>query len=460
MRMSATPHKRLLRAFIILSFCLLPCSCRQSVETEDTGKITLAEGKLTVLTRNVPTVYYEGPEGKIGFEHDLVKEFADHLGYDIEFKVLDGVKEIFDTMDNGMADLAAAGITRTKMRETAYLFGPDYYEVEQQVICHRNGLYPRTLKDLPDFEIVVMADSSYVERLLELKKDLPDLRWETTDIYNTEQLLEKVWKKEFSCTVSDSNIVAINRRYFPELLVAFPISEKQPLAWVIKKDETRLAAKLTKWFKEFQKTSRFADLKERYYDHIEIFDYVDIRAFHRRIKNRLPKYQRFFEESGERFNLPWTLLAAKAYQESHWNPNAKSPTGVRGIMMLTLPTAAELEVTNRLDPQQSIMGGSKYIRQLIDRVPRSIPKKNRLPFAIAAYNVGMGHIYDARTLARRQGKDPDSWNGIKSILPQLSQKKYYKTLKYGYARGREPVRYVDRIYNYRDILEQKLMENK
>ena len=128
--------------------------------------------------------------------------------------------------------------------------------------------------------------------------------------------------------------------------------------------------------------------------------------------------------------------------------------------MLTLPTAKELGVTNRLDPHQSIEGGAKYLRQLLDRVPESIPEKNRLPFAIAAYNVGMGHIYDARTLAKRQGKDPDSWNEIKSILPKLSQKKYYKTLKYGYARGMEPVRYVNRIYNYREILEKKLTEKK
>jgi membrane-bound lytic murein transglycosylase F len=181
--------------------------------------------------------------------------------------------------------------------------------------------------------------------------------------------------------------------------------------------------------------------------------------FYERIRTRLPKYSNFFKSVGEKYDLPWKLLAAIAYQESHWNPNAKSFTGVRGMMMLTNETANLLGVKNRVDPLESIVGGTRHIKQMIKMVPQEIEGENRLKFALAAYNVGMGHIHDARELAKRLGYNPNIWSDLKKVLPLLSKKKYYTTLKYGYARGEEPVKYVESIYDYRDILENHFIEN-
>ncbi|MEA2109350.1 MAG: membrane-bound lytic murein transglycosylase MltF [Pseudomonadota bacterium] len=418
--------------------------------------ISIAPGKLTVLIRNIPTAYYEGPDGKMGFEYDLAKTFADHMGLELKLKVVDSVTDILKAIENGEADLAAAGLTRTDEREKRFLFGPDYFTVQQQVVGNRSHPYPKKVEELADYDLLVLKNTSYVEQLRELQQQYPGLHWQETDEYSTDQLLEQVWLGKIPCTVADSNILAMNRRYFPELTVAFPISEEQSLAWIINKKEGKLKDELFKWFANFKKSGKFAGLKDRYYAYTEIFDYVDIKVFTRRTSSRLPSIQEYFQKYAEQYDLPWTILAAKAYQESHWKTNAVSPTGVKGIMMLTLPTAKALGITNRLDPKQSIKGGAHYLRQLLDRVPESIPEKQRLAFAMAAYNVGMGHIYDARKLARKLGKDPDSWKDIKSVLPLLSRKKYYKTLPHGYARGYEPVRYVDRIFNYRNILEQKL----
>ncbi len=191
-----------------------------------------------------------------------------------------------------------------------------------------------------------------------------------------------------------------------------------------------------------------------------VFDYFDIRTFHWRIETRLPLYRKWFEESGKRYNIPWTLLAAQSYQESHWNSRAKSPTGVRGLMMLTQNTARAMGVTNRLDPRQSIFGGARYLASLMDRIPATVHPNNRYLFALAAYNVGFGHLTDARNLAQELGKNPDSWHDLKTVLPLLSQPKYYSKLPFGYARGMEPVRYVDRIVNYQDILEQTMLSNE
>jgi membrane-bound lytic murein transglycosylase F len=456
-------------ALLSLAFALLifpGCGQQSSQEQQPSprerqhqGKkngLTLHPGKLLVLTRNIPTVYYEGPEGEMGFEYDLVKDFAAHLGLKLELKVMDSVSAVLQAMERGQADLAAAALTLTPERQKRFTFGPKYFTVQQQVVGNRRRPYPRTIEELANFELVVLANSSYVERLRELRRQHPHLHWRETDDYSTDQLLARVWRGEIPCTVADSNIIAINRRYFPELVVAFPISEEQPLAWLVNRREKRLLARLRQWFAAYQDSGRLAELKERYYGYIEIFDYVDTKVFIRLIKEKLPRYRRYFVTYGRRHGIPWTLLAAKAYQESHWDPEATSPTGVRGIMMLTNKTAADLGVKDRLDPEQSIAGGAAYLRNLLDRLPDTIPDNQRLAFAVAAYNIGMGHIYDARVLARKLGLDPDSWKDIKKVLPLLSRKKYYRSLKHGYARGDEAVRYVDRIFNYRNILEQKL----
>ena len=180
---------------------------------------------------------------------------------------------------------------------------------------------------------------------------------------------------------------------------------------------------------------------------------VDTKTFLRHIKTRLPRYRGEFERAGSREGIPWTLVAAQAYQESHWNRNAMSPTGVRGIMMLTRETASDLGIKDRLDPRKSITGGTRYLAALHRQVPSSIPHKDRMFIALAAYNIGMGHIKDAQVLAKRMHKNPHRWNDLKSVLPLLAKKKYYKTLPHRYARGWEPVQYVKRIRAYREILE-------
>ena len=210
-----------------------------------------------------------------------------------------------------------------------------------------------------------------------------------------------------------------------------------------------------RWLNRFIQSGEMAKLKDKYYGHINIFNYYNTVVFHKRIKSRLPKYKKDFQEAGKQNGISWIYLAAQSYQESHWNPRAKSNTGVRGMMMLTLPTAKSVGVKSRIDAKQSIYGGAKYLAKMIKNVSADVKGKDeRMKFALAAYNIGMGHIQDAQVLAKRQYKDPNSWLDVRTILPLLTQKKYYKTLKYGYARGREPVHYVDGISEYAQILEQ------
>jgi len=418
-----------------------------------------ASGRLVVLTRNAPTTWYIGRDGEpTGPEHDLVEAFARWLGVKVEFHHLDSVGAILSAIQGGHGDLAAAGLTITRERARTFRFGPPYQAVTQQVVCRRDNVQPETLTELADVpRIAVIADSSYAELLHALRRQgYPTPDWTEVADTSTEELLRQVWRRRIDCTVADSTIVDINRRYFPELLTPMNLSREQQLGWVMPKSSRGLDGAVTKWLKKYRASGRLADVQERYYGFFQRFDYVDTRVFIRRTDDRFPRYSAWFRDAAEQYGLPFVLLAAQAYQESHWNAHATSPTGVRGIMMLTRTTARAVGVKNRLDPRQSIFGGAKYMARMKGRLSEKVREPDRTWLALAAYNIGRAHLHDAQVLARRQGLDPYRWHDIKQVLPLLSKRRYYRTLTYGYARGWEPVRYVRHVREYRHVLAHEL----
>lgn len=420
-------------------------------------------GELVVLTRQSPTTYYLGYQNEPeGFEYDLVLDFARFLGVSrVRFLLYDNTPAIIDGLRAGAGDLAAAGLTPAGAWRQEFPSGPSYGTVQQQVVCRRDGPRPRTLKQLAGLRVSVVDNSTHEEILERLKREsIPTLVWESAAEADTEELLERVWRRQLDCTIAYSNSVAVNRRYYPELAVAFSLYEKMPLAWSVAPSARALLPALEDWFRQPTTQAGLEQLRERYYGHLEPFDYVDIRVFMRRMEQRLPRFRTLLKRAAGRYDLPWTLLAAVAYQESHWHPQARSFTGVQGLMMITQETAADLAIDNRLHTVQSIEGGARYLRQLLERVPETVRGEDRLWLALAAYNVGFGHLLDARELARRQGKDPDRWVDLKEIFPLLSRPRFYRTLRYGYARGTEPVRFVQRVRDWQDILEQRLVVQK
>jgi len=443
-------------ALLVLAGCSEKLNEAQQ-ETRSLEQIR-ASGKLVVLTRNAPTaVYTDRDEQQSGPEFDMVESFAASLGLEVEYRIKASIQEIIDGVQNAEGDLAAAGLTITPKRQQKFIFGPPYQDVTQQIVCRRDNVQPDSIEDLVGLQIEVIAGSSYVERLLALREQYPELAWRETGSADTEQLLRAVWQREIDCTVADSNIVDINRRYFPELIAPLNLNESESLGWMMSAERGDLQDAIEAWFEGFRNSGELDVLQERYYGFIELFDYVDTRRFIERIKTRYPKFEKYFTEAAEKYGLSPMMLAAQAYQESHWRANARSPTGVRGIMMLTLNTARAMGVKSRLDPQQSIFGGARYMNKLLnDRFEEEVTEPDRSWLALAAYNVGRGHVHDAQTLAREQGLNPYLWSDVKQVLPLLSDKRYYSRLKYGYARGSEPVRYVQRIRDYQLILENEL----
>ncbi len=416
-----------------------------------------AAGELRVVTRNSGTTLYEGPEGLTGFEYELVQLFADELKVKPHFIIPKRFDDLLPTVIKGDAHLAAAGLTVTPDRVSQIRFGPPYQEITQQVIYRQGTRRPRKVKDLIGGKLVVLAGSSHEEELKRLKQSHPDLTWESRSDLESAELMKLVNSRQIDYTIADSNEFAINRRFMPNLGVAFDLTEPQPLAWAMAHaEDSSLFEAMQAFFDRISEDGTLEQLIERYYGHIGRLNFVELKTFTRHLDNRLPKYQHLFEQAAADTNIDWRLLAAIGYQESHWNPKAKSPTGVRGIMMLTRAAAKQMKIKSRLDPQQSIIGGAKYFRYIENKLPDRIEEPDRLWLTLAGYNVGFGHLEDARVLTEHLGDDPDKWADVKKHLPKLSLKKWYTTLKHGYARGNEPVNYVDNIRAYYELLRWQL----
>lgn len=410
-------------------------------------------GELRVLTRYGPTTYYVKGEELAGFEYELAQAFAKYLNVKLKIIVPENLGDMLQLIEQGRADIAAAGLTITSARKDILRFGPVYQEVSQQLVYRQGNRRPKNITKLADGHLEVVADSSHVEQLKLHQQELAKLSWVENKELDNSGLLELVQLEMIDYTIADSNEMDANQTLFPELRVAFNISEPQPLAWAMPLTEDgSFNNEVAAFFTQMEESGALDRLTEKYYGHIRRFDYVDTRAIHRRIQTHLPTYQSLFEQAAEEFGFDWRLLAAISYQESHWNPDAVSSTGVRGLMMLTLDTAKQMKIKDREDPAQSIHGGAGYLASISKRLPESIVEEDKIWVALASYNIGLGHVEDARVLTEKDGKNPNLWLDIKQYLPLLSKKKWYEQTRYGYARGGEPVRYIENIRRYYDIL--------
>lgn len=448
---------------IFFIFLLLVGAFGCDKKSEDASLTRILErGYVNVGTMFGPNSYYVQADGFAGFEYELAKKYADSINVELKIIPSYSLEELFIKLNTGEVDLLAAGLSVTEKRLTRFRFAPSYEKTSQKLVFKQGGIRPRNIEDIKEGTLMVTASSSHVENLEKLKLEHHDLHWQETAEYDSEELLLKVLNGDVDYTIVDSNTLAINRRYYPEISIGFTIKKPEPLAWMVSQQgDDAILASLIEFFGAVHHDGTLLALDDKYYGHVEQFNYVETRTFIKAVETKLPKYQPLFEKHGQ--EIDWRLLAAISYQESHWKPHARSHTGVRGMMMLTLNTAKQMGIKSRLDAEQSIRGGAKYFKRMVDKMPDRIPSPDRTWFALASYNVGFGHLNDARIITQQQGGDPDRWVEVKTRLPLLKQKRYYKNTKYGYARGEEPVRYVENIRRYYDTLawlDNKAQQNE
>ncbi len=440
-----------MRPFIYLLVAALIGTCSSAPPLLDQ---VLQLGELRVVTRNAPTTYFIGPDGPAGPEYDLVRGFADELGVELRIETVDSVAEVMPYLLSGRVHMAAAGLSATPSRREQADFGYPYETVDMHLIYLLGTGRPRSMEDAVGRTIEVVANSSHSDMMAALDDVYPGLDWSENADLEVADLLAKVANGEIDFTIADSTSFNIQRHFYPDLRVALDLEIDDPLAWAYRKEDGHsLLARADEYLIRSNRSGLLAQVHDRYYGHAKKFDYVGTRAFIRHFESRLPRYLPLFREASEMSGIDWRLLAAIGYQESHWRPNAVSPTGVRGIMMLTRDTAAFLDIDDRVDPESSISGGARFYAMQTERLPDSIEEPDRTWMALAAYNVGYNHVRDARQIVEWQGGNPDKWIDLSDALPLLAQRKWYSRVPYGYARGWEPVLYVNNIRRYYNIIK-------
>ncbi|MGQ7246587.1 membrane-bound lytic murein transglycosylase MltF [Halomonas sp. V046] len=407
---------------------------------------------ISIHTRNTPLTYYEGRQGPTGFEYELMRRFADYLGVSLTLNADHYVPNVLDAVRT-QGDMGAAALPLTPL-EPGIVFTRPIMSMQPIVVYRRDLNPPETLDDLSDWQIGVLKGSGVSRLMHELQNTQPSLSWKEAQDLEVAALLRRVENGSLDAAVVFEHQFRLNRLFFPQVEDGFAVGEPISMAWAFPGGSgIGLIESANAFFDALRANGELDILIARYFGHDDYLEYVGARVFIEHVEGRLPRFDTLFREAAREEHFDWKLLAAVGYQESHWDPEATSPTGVRGLMMLTNATADEVGVANRLDPAESIRGGARYLRSIESRLPASIVGKDRLYMALAAYNVGLGHLYDARDIATMRGGDPNRWADVREALPLLQESEWNSKTRHGYARGGEPVIYVRNIRRYLEILD-------
>jgi membrane-bound lytic murein transglycosylase F len=427
-------------------------------------------GELVVVVRPGPGIHFPGPDGEAaGFDTDLARLFAAEKRLPVRFVAADHATHLVDEVAGGRAHLGAGGLFRplspragaetprsqadvTARPAIDVLWTDGNYAVEPLLIYNAEGFKPATWKDLAGETVAYLASTGLEAEIEAVRASHPEVRLEAVALPSAAALIGEVSDGRINYAIVASNIAALARNSYLGFDVAFPAGGRRQLAWAVTPGLPALRDEIDAFFDKLRRNGTLQRLIDRYFAYARPVPRIDAAVFQERIRTLLPEYRRLFQAAQETTGLEWCLLAAISYQESQWDPLATSETGVRGIMQITTDTARRLGGIDRLDPRASIEAAALYIRDLRDRLPARIKEPDRTWLALAAFNIGVGHLEDARVVAQKQKLNPDSWSDVRKALPLLALPEYYEQAKNGYARGGMPVAFVDRVRAYYDVL--------
>jgi membrane-bound lytic murein transglycosylase F len=417
----------------------------------------MAAGELRVIIGSSPHSYYVYRSRSMGFDYELAKQFADHLGVRLRVVPRNTWEDMLTALTRGRGDLIAAGIEITPTRSQQVTFSEGYWEVQQHLVSHRRATPIATLQDLSGKTVDVVRGSVHHERLEELRRQGIDLTIRTHDNLPDDLLVQRAAHGEIDFTVANSNIALMSRRYYPSAVVQPLSRDTLPLGWAVRPNAQNLLEKINEFFQTMIETGRLEDIYEKYHWNIGDFDYIDLKAFHERMRTRLPRYRPFIKEAAQKNGFDWCLIAAQIYRESHLDPLARGAGNARGLMQILPATGRLLKISDPFDPVANIKAGVQYLKELYDQF-EGMGENERLLTALAAYNAGPGHIQDARRLAAKLGLDPNRWDSLANTLPLLRFRKYYWATEQGFCRGDVTVAYVKHIMIYYDILKRQELD--
>ena len=436
----------LMRFFSILLLAAV-AGCGPTPDLDSSKPAATGPAPLRVIIRTAPATFWGKPWGMAGLELEIAELFAARLKRPLEILSISEDRVIVDTLTARLADIAVASLPELSLWADRLVFSEALID-SRYVLVYRDNV--PDLENLPLGAVALAANESAYAFAREHIEFINRIRpYPEFDAY---QLMRKVDAGTVPMVLTQASKFELIRSAHPNLKATASIGGDIAMGWAIdKRGDRALIAEANQLLTRLRNSGDLAELMEKHLPG-EPLPIVDALTFDRHIEDRLSLYWPHFVDAGAQSDQDPVLLAAVAYQESHWRRRAKSPTGVRGVMMLTLTTAKEMGVTNRLDARSSIIGGAGYLRKLRDRLPGSILEPDRTYMALAAYNLGYGHLTDVRKLTEKLGGDPNRWDDVRETLPLKADKAYYPATKYGYARGWEPVAYVDNIRNYYNAL--------
>ena len=412
-----------------------------------------ARGELRVATVNEPTAYYLGAHGPQGLEYRLARAFADSLRVQLIIVPTHDRASLRQLLAAGSADIAAAQLTADSSWKQVGLATEPYMEVPQLVVQRRGHPATHNIAQLNGTRLVVRDGSPQLQLLRELRGSGADyLAW--TELSRDQaDPLDWVTSGDADFAIVDRSEFAFAHHLYPEVSVAFALPDPRPVQWVVRRGAPELRNAANRFFAATHASGVLPKLLQAAAAEAGEFEYQQARRFQDDISARLPSLRGIFEQAATATKVDWRLLAAMGYQESHWSDSATSGDDAAGIMMLTEDTAKAMGVRDRRNTLQNIQGGAAYFDQLRSQVPAHVAEPDHTWLALAAYNVGFGHLEDARILAQAQGKNPDSWDDVSHYLTWLAEPRWYTQARRGYARGWEPVQFVAEVRQFLAVLE-------
>ncbi len=419
----------------------------------DLGDIKKKKLPLRMITRNSPETYFLWRGELMGFEYDLMKEFAKRQGLTLQVIVARTYEDMTRMLEEGRGDVIAAGLSRTDERKQEHTFSIRYNRVDEMIVAHKDSPTISSLDDLNGRSLHLRKSSAFWKTGLALQESHDVTLIPVPESFSTEMLINQIADEEIDLTIADSNLVAIEKNFREEIVAPLVLNESIPWAYIIRKNNPQLLNALNAYIRKEYRQTFYNVIKQKY------FSDKDRKELHRQDRvtrdSELSPFDDLVREHAQRHNFDWRLITAQMYQESKFNPTAQSGAGAQGLMQVLPSTAEELGYDNLGNPEEGIAAGVDYLNWTKQRFTEDLPLEERLFFALAAYNAGYGHVYDAKRLANEIGLDPNKWfNNVERAMLLLQQPSYYKKSRFGYVRGSEPVNYVRSIHQrYLSYLE-------
>lgn len=409
-------------------------------------------GILRMITRNSPASYFMWRGELMGFEYDLMKKFAEEQGLKLQVEVAPPGVSMLDWLEQGKGDVVAAAMTITEERQARKIrFTRFYNKVHEQMVTHVGAKPIASLADLKGRTLHIKQNHAYWETAQNLLDEGAQftLSAPPSDLGITD-MLGKIASGEYDATLADSHLIAIEHKFMPELQPGLKLEPAREHAWAVRQENPQLLAALNQFLNKQYRGLFFNVTRNKYFKREE---QIDKYLGERLAGDVLSPYDGIVKPLAQKFHFDWRIVIAQMYQESQFNPKARSFAGARGLLQVMPRTAKELGYSLPFNEETGIRAGIEYLDWTRDRFEEHLPLDERLWFALAAYNAGYGHVYDARRLARRKGWDPDKWFGnVEKAMLLLAKREYYSKARFGYVRGSEPVHYVrdirDRYHAY------------